>query len=130
VPTTIHEIIPPAFFSHKGRPHMWVLHMKTTFMLEEDVVTSPIRNTAHHTTHETNQLSQLASCYTLSIDRKYIKNNVREREREEEEEEEEELPSFRQIIASNCKFMTKAKQNNTIYLHKRSTNQNYRVSDM
>ena len=106
--------------------------MKTTFMLEENVVTSAIRNTAHHTTHETNRLSQLASCYTLVLIESILKI-MREREREREEEADFFIycqASFRQIIASNCKFMTKAKQNNTIYLHKRSTNQNYRVSDM
>lgn len=95
----------PAFLSHKGRPHMWVLHMKPTFMLEEDVVTSAIRNTTHHTIHETSQLSQRAWWNQPII-------------------------SAWRINASNCKFMTKAKQNNTIYLHKRSTNQNYKVSDM
>lgn len=48
---------------------MWVLHMKPTFMLEEDVVTSAIWNTANQQLmkptnylillDETNQLSQL-----------------------------------------------------------------------
>ena len=73
----------PAFFSHNGRPHMWILHMKTTFMLEENVVTLAIRNTAHHTTHETNRLSQLASCYTLVLIESILKI-MWERERERE----------------------------------------------